>query len=82
MNPSELFIKRPVTTLLLMLALLVFGTLSYQQLRQRPADGRLPHYPGHRFAAPRQKPLSPTCTSFPRILSSATCGCPERPGCG
>ncbi len=32
MNPSELFIKRPVTTLLLMLSLLVFGTLAYQQL--------------------------------------------------
>ncbi len=32
MNPSALFITRPVTTLLLMGALLVFGTLAYQQL--------------------------------------------------
>jgi hydrophobic/amphiphilic exporter-1 (mainly G- bacteria), HAE1 family len=32
MNPSHIFIKRPVTTILLMLGLLVFGTLAYQQL--------------------------------------------------
>ena len=32
MNPSELFIKRPVTTVLLMLGIIVFGTLAYQQL--------------------------------------------------
>jgi HAE1 family hydrophobic/amphiphilic exporter-1 len=32
MNPSELFIKRPVTTILLMLGILVFGALAYQQL--------------------------------------------------
>jgi hydrophobic/amphiphilic exporter-1 (mainly G- bacteria), HAE1 family len=32
MNPSEIFIKRPVTTILLMLGLLVFGTLAYRQL--------------------------------------------------
>jgi HAE1 family hydrophobic/amphiphilic exporter-1 len=32
MNPSELFIERPVTTILLMLGILVFGTLAYQQL--------------------------------------------------
>ena len=32
MNPSELFITRPVTTVLLMLGMLVFGTLAYRQL--------------------------------------------------
>jgi HAE1 family hydrophobic/amphiphilic exporter-1 len=32
MNPSEVFIKRPVTTVLLMLGMMVFGTLAYQQL--------------------------------------------------
>jgi hydrophobic/amphiphilic exporter-1 (mainly G- bacteria), HAE1 family len=32
MNPSELFIERPVTTILLMLGILVFGALAYQQL--------------------------------------------------
>jgi len=32
MNPSALFIARPVTTILLMLGILVFGTLAYQQL--------------------------------------------------
>ncbi len=32
MNPSEIFIKRPVTTILLMLGLLVFGTLAYREL--------------------------------------------------
>jgi hydrophobic/amphiphilic exporter-1 (mainly G- bacteria), HAE1 family len=32
MNPSELFIKRPVTTILLMLGMLVFGTLAYREL--------------------------------------------------
>jgi len=32
MNPSALFINRPVTTCLLMLGILVFGTLAYQQL--------------------------------------------------
>ncbi|MDR1989109.1 MAG: efflux RND transporter permease subunit, partial [Acidobacteriaceae bacterium] len=32
MNPSALFIKRPVTTLLLMAGLLVFGAVAYQQL--------------------------------------------------
>jgi HAE1 family hydrophobic/amphiphilic exporter-1 len=32
MNLSELFIKRPVTTTLLMLGILVFGTMAYQRL--------------------------------------------------
>ncbi|HEY7170991.1 MAG TPA: efflux RND transporter permease subunit [Vicinamibacterales bacterium] len=32
MNPSQLFIERPVTTILLMLGILVFGGLAYQQL--------------------------------------------------
>ena len=32
MNLSALFIKRPVTTALIMLGIIVFGTLSYQQL--------------------------------------------------
>ena len=32
MNPSAIFITRPVTTILLMLGILVFGTLAYQQL--------------------------------------------------
>src|SRR3954467_10016418 len=32
MNLSELFIKRPVTTALIMLGIIVFGTLSYRQL--------------------------------------------------
>lgn len=32
MNPSEIFIKRPVTTILLMLGLLTFGTLAYREL--------------------------------------------------
>jgi HAE1 family hydrophobic/amphiphilic exporter-1 len=32
MNPSSLFITRPVTTILLMAGLLVFGTLAYRQL--------------------------------------------------
>ena len=32
MNPSEIFIKRPVTTILLMLGLLVFGALAYREL--------------------------------------------------
>src|SRR5438874_7166396 len=32
MNLSALFIKRPVTTTLVMLGILVFGTMSYQQL--------------------------------------------------
>jgi HAE1 family hydrophobic/amphiphilic exporter-1 len=32
MNPSELFIRRPVTTILLMLGILVFGALAYRQL--------------------------------------------------
>ena len=55
MNPSAMFIKRPVTTILLMLGILVFGTLAYQQLPvQRPADHRLPHHPGQRVAAWRQ----------------------------
>src|SRR5262245_24762049 len=32
MNPSSLFILRPVTTILLMLGILVFGTMAYRQL--------------------------------------------------
>src|SRR4051794_22393322 len=32
MNPSALFISRPVTTVLLMVGILVFGTLAYRQL--------------------------------------------------
>ena len=32
MNPSELFITRPVTTVLLILGVLVFGTLAYREL--------------------------------------------------
>jgi hydrophobic/amphiphilic exporter-1 (mainly G- bacteria), HAE1 family len=32
MNPSEVFIRRPVTTLLLMLGIIVFGAMAYQQL--------------------------------------------------
>src|SRR4051812_5567552 len=32
MNPSALFITRPVTTLLLMMGLLVFGALTYREL--------------------------------------------------
>ena len=55
MNPSALFIKRPVTTILLMLGILVFGTLAYRQLPvQRPADRRLPHHPGQRVASRRE----------------------------
>jgi HAE1 family hydrophobic/amphiphilic exporter-1 len=32
MNPSSIFITRPVTTILLMVGILVFGTLAYRQL--------------------------------------------------
>ena len=32
MNPSELFIKRPVTTVLIMLGILVFGAMAYRLL--------------------------------------------------
>ena len=32
MNPSELFIKRPVTTLLIMLGIIVFGAMAYRLL--------------------------------------------------
>ena len=32
MNPSEVFIKRPVTTLLIMLGILVFGAMAYRLL--------------------------------------------------
>jgi HAE1 family hydrophobic/amphiphilic exporter-1 len=32
MNPSELFIKRPVTTTLLMLGIMVFGVMAYRML--------------------------------------------------
>jgi hydrophobic/amphiphilic exporter-1 (mainly G- bacteria), HAE1 family len=32
MNISELFIKRPVTTTLVMLGILVFGTMAYRVL--------------------------------------------------
>src|SRR6202158_3644928 len=32
MNPPEVFIRRPVTTLLLMLGIIVFGAMAYQQL--------------------------------------------------
>ena len=32
MNIAALFIKRPVTTALIMLGIIVFGTLSYRQL--------------------------------------------------
>src|SRR5262245_6276504 len=32
MNPSALFIQRPVTTVLLMLGIIVFGSLAYRQL--------------------------------------------------
>ncbi len=32
MNPSEVFIKRPVTTILLMVGILMFGTLAYREL--------------------------------------------------
>ena len=32
MNLSTLFIKRPITTTLVMLGILVFGAMSYQQL--------------------------------------------------
>src|SRR3954468_23401725 len=32
MNPSELFIKRPVTTVLLMLGIIAFGAMAYMQL--------------------------------------------------
>src|SRR5262249_43241155 len=31
-NPSELFIRRPVTTILIMLGILVFGVMAYQEL--------------------------------------------------
>ncbi|MBI3492912.1 MAG: efflux RND transporter permease subunit [Acidobacteria bacterium] len=32
MNPAELFIKRPITTTLIMLGIIVFGVMSYRQL--------------------------------------------------
>jgi HAE1 family hydrophobic/amphiphilic exporter-1 len=32
MNPSAIFIRRPVTTVLIMLGIIVFGALAYQQL--------------------------------------------------
>src|ERR1044071_4021011 len=32
MNPSELFIRRPVTTILLMLGIIAFGGMAYMQL--------------------------------------------------
>ena len=38
MNLSELFIRRPVTTVLFMLGLIVFGVTAYRRL---PVSGRI-----------------------------------------
>ena len=59
MNLSALFIKRPVTTTLIMLGIVVFGADGLPAAAgQRPADRRLPHHPGAaracRARAPRR----------------------------
>ena len=47
MNPSRLFILRPVATTLLMVAIVLAGFVAYRQLPDlRPAAGRLPDDPG------------------------------------
>ena len=55
MNVSELFIKRPVTTTLIMLGILVFGTMAYRHAAGvGPAGRRLPDHPGAGGPAGRQ----------------------------
>ena len=54
MNLAELFIRRPVTTTLIILGILVFGGWRTAAAGERPADRRLPHHPGQRQPARRQ----------------------------
>ena len=55
MNLAELFIRRPVTTTLIMLGIVVFGVMAYRAAAgERPADRRLPDHPGQRQPARRQ----------------------------
>ena len=55
MNLSAIFIRRPVTTTLLMLGIIVFGVLAYLQLPgRRSPEHRLSDHPGQRGAARRQ----------------------------
>ena len=55
MNLSAIFIKRPVTTTLLMLGILVFGVLAYQQLPVADLPSvDFPTDPRQRGAARRQ----------------------------
>ena len=57
MNPSELFIKRPVTTLLIMLGIIVFGAMAYRLLpvSDLPTGG-LPEHSGQRGRCPGASP--------------------------
>ena len=57
MNLSEIFIKRPVTTTLIILGIMVFGIdVVPAAAGQRPADRRLPHHPGRRRLCPARAP--------------------------
>jgi multidrug efflux pump len=56
MNPSRLFILRPVATSLLMMAILLAGLVAYRLLPDLgPAGSRLPDHPG-RHLLPRRQP--------------------------
>ena len=56
MNLSELFIRRPITTTLIMLGITVFGVMAYRLLaRQRSPGYRLSHHSGER-ESPRGQP--------------------------
>ena len=57
MNPSELFIKRPVTTLLLMLGIIVFGVMAYRQLPV--SDLPTVDFPSIQVGAPRTSGRQP-----------------------
>ena len=55
MNPSRLFIERPVATTLLMFAILMVGVVAYQvPAAVGAARGRLPDHPGADLLSRRQ----------------------------
>ena len=76
MNVSEPFIRRPVATSLLMVAILLSGLMGYRLLPLGdPADGGLSHHPGPDFLSRRQP-------GGDDLLGDRAAGAPVRPDAG
>jgi hypothetical protein len=55
MNIAEIFVRRPVMTILVMTGILIFGVIAVPAVaRQRAAQRRFPHDPGAGAAARRE----------------------------